>query len=100
LLTDQIRDSIKQVLLTNPGERLNQPDFGVGIQQYVFEPNSSASRAAIQDTVQQALNHWLGNIIDVEEVDVMWEESSITVAVRYKVLSTNQLRQDNFFQNI
>ena len=99
MLTDQIHDSIKQVLFTNPGERLNQPDFGVGLQQYVFEPNTSASRAALQYTVQHALNHWLSNIIEVEQVEVTREESSITVAVTFKVLSTNERRQDVFFQD-
>ena len=47
-----IRGLIKQVLFTNPGERLNQPGFGVGLQQYVFAPNTPESRAVIKNSVK------------------------------------------------
>lgn len=95
-----IRGLIKQVLCTYPGERLNQPDFGVGLQQYVFTPNTPESRAVIQNAVQAALNHWLADVIEVEEVEVTREVSSITVVVMYKVINTKELRQDVFFQEI
>ena len=95
-----IRGLIKQVLFTNPGERLNQPGFGVGLQQYVFAPNTPESRAVIQNSVQEALNHWLADVIKVEQVEVTREEYSFTVVVMYKVFSTNQLRQDVFFQDV
>jgi len=97
---EQICDSIKQILFTYPGERTDQPDFGVGLQQYIFEPNTSDTRAAIQRAVRTGLKYWLGNSIEVEEVEVTMEESSITVAVMYKVIRTNQIRRDVFFQEI
>ena len=37
---DHIRDMIEQFLFTNPGERVNRPDFGSGLLQLVFAPNS------------------------------------------------------------
>lgn len=96
---EQICDLIEQVLATCPGERVNQPDFGVDLQQFVFEPNNAASRAAIQNAVKEALNRWLGNIIEVEEVEVTREASSISVLVVYKVLDSNELRCDVFIQD-
>ena len=38
--TDHIRDMIEQLLFTAPGERVNRPDFGSGLLQMVFAPNS------------------------------------------------------------
>jgi len=95
-----IHGLIKQVLFTYPGERLNQPGFGVGLQQYVFAPSTPESRTVIQNAVQEALSYWLADVIEVEEVEVTREESSFTVAVMYKVISTNELRHDVFFQDV
>jgi len=45
---DHIRDLIHQVLFTSPGERVNRPDFGCGVAQLVFQPNSDTLAAATQ----------------------------------------------------
>lgn len=43
-----IREMIAQILFTRPGERVNRPDFGCGLQQYIFDPNSDELAAATQ----------------------------------------------------
>ena len=45
---DHIRDMIEQVLFTNPGERVNRPDFGCGLKRLLFMPNSQPLAAATQ----------------------------------------------------
>jgi phage baseplate assembly protein W len=67
---DHLRDLIVQVLLTSPGERVNLPEFGVGIQRLVFAANSEALRASAQFLITTNLRRWLGDRIDVERVDV------------------------------
>ena len=62
---DHIRDMIEQLLFTSPGERVNRPDFGSGLLQLVFAPNSPELAAALQFTMQAALQRWLGDLIDV-----------------------------------
>ena len=62
---DHIRDMIEQVLFTNPGERVNRPDFGSGLLQLVFAPNSTELAAALQFTIQAALQRWLGDLIEL-----------------------------------
>lgn len=91
-----IRDLISQVLFTTPGERLNQPEFGVGLRQYVFEPNTQESIDALQTTVQEALNHWIGDVIEVEEVQAVMEESALRVTIGYVVRQNRQRRCDVF----
>ena len=52
---DHIREMIEQVLFTSPGERVNRPNFGSGLMQLVFAPNSPELAAATQFAVQGAL---------------------------------------------
>jgi phage baseplate assembly protein W len=82
---DHIRDMIEQLLFTNPGERVNRPDFGSGLLQLVFAPNSPELAAALQYTMQAALQRWLSDVIDVQALDVSSEESTLRVVVQYVV---------------
>ena len=83
---------IKQVLFTNPGERVNRPDFGCGIRRMVFAPNSDTSASLAQVTVFQALDKWLGNLIQVSRVEVEAANEVLTVKIAY-VLKARQERR-------
>ena len=89
---DHIRELIEQVLFTSPGERVNRPDFGSGLMQLVFAPNSDELATATQFMVQGALQQWLGDLIQVEAVQVESEEATLNVTVQY-VVRRNQQRQ-------
>jgi Bacteriophage baseplate protein W len=93
---DHIRDLIQQVLFTNPGERVNRPDFGCGISQLVFMPNSDALAAATQLLVQGALTRWLDHVIGVQRVEVVAVEAALTVAVVFTKRSTGEERDQRF----
>ncbi len=93
---DHIRDMIYQVLFTNPGERVNRPDFGCGIKQLVFMPNSDALATATQFLVQGSLQRWLDSVIQVESVDVEAVESELRVTVIYSKRSGGGPRRDVF----
>ena len=97
---DHIRDLIFQVLFTNPGERVNRPEFGSGLKQLVFLPNSDALTTTTQQMVQGALQRWLGDVINVKQVAVEAEESSMTVRVTYSRRDTGEQREDTFTQEI
>ena len=87
-----IRDLIEQVLFTAPGERVNRPDFGTGLMQLVFAPNSEELATALQFLVQGALQQWLGDLIQVEAVGVESVDATLRVTVQY-VVRRNQQRQ-------
>jgi phage baseplate assembly protein W len=83
---DHLRDLIVQVLFTSPGERVNLPEFGVGVQRLVFAPDSEALRASTQFLVSVNLRRWLGDRIDVERVEVAsvpGEEETVTIEIAY-----------------
>lgn len=85
---DHIRDMIEQLLFTNPGERVNRPDFGSGLLQMVFAPNSPELASALQFTMQAALQRYLGDLIDLQQLQVSAEDSTLSVTVQYVVRRT------------
>ena len=97
---EHIRDLIEQVLFTSPGERVNRPTFGSGILQLIFAPNSDALAAATQLTVQGSLQQWLGDLIQVEAVDVQSENSTLRVLVQYTIRKSQQRQVAQFTRGV
>ncbi len=89
---EHVRDLIEQVLFTSPGERVNRPTFGSGLMNLVFAPNSDELATATQFMVMGALQQWLGEIIQVEAVEIAAEDAHLRVAVQY-VVRRNQERR-------
>lgn len=87
---DHLRDLIEQLLFTNPGERVNRPEFGSGLRQLVFAGNSSELASATQFLVQGALQQHLGDRIQVEQVEVTPTESTMTVTVIFTLRHTGE----------
>jgi hypothetical protein len=95
-LADYVRQLVEQVLFTSPGERVNLPDFGSGLLQLPFAPNSVEMAAATQFTVQGALQKWLSNYVKVQSVVASSDEAVITVTVSYTVLNTDVTQVQTF----
>jgi phage baseplate assembly protein W len=93
---EYVRDLIEQILFTVPGERVNRPDFGCAVMQLVFGPNSSELAAATQFTIGAALQQWLGDIIQVRDVRVEAEDSSLRITIDYIVILTQQQQSAQF----
>jgi Bacteriophage baseplate protein W len=94
--SDHVRDMIEQLLFTSPGERVNRPDFGSGLMQMVFAPNSPELAAALQFTLQAALNRWLGDVIEVRGLEVSSVDSQLKVDLTYVLRKTGEIRTDTF----
>jgi phage baseplate assembly protein W len=95
-----LRDLIEQLLFTAPGERVNRPDFGCGVMQLVFAPNSPELAATIQALVQGSLQQWLGHLMRIDEVQASAEDTALTVAVRYTVLRTQETKTASFTREV
>jgi phage baseplate assembly protein W len=93
---DHVRDMIYQVLFTSPGERVNRPDFGCGLLQLIFELNSPEAAASARYLVRGALQRWLGQAIDVDEVTVTSQDERLTIDIVYVRLDTGELHHDQF----
>ena len=87
---DHIRDLIEQLVLTGPGERVNRPSFGSGLQQLAFAPSSPELGAAVQFLVQGALEQYLGDLIQTESVQVDAVDSVLEIRISYVVRRTRE----------
>jgi phage baseplate assembly protein W len=95
-IQDYVTQMVEQVLFTSPGERVNLPDFGSGLLQLPFAPNSVEMAAATQFAVQGALQKWLGSYVKIRSVLASAEEAVLTVTVTYTLLSTDVTQVQTF----
>jgi hypothetical protein len=93
---DYVRQLIEQVLFTSPGERVNLPDFGSGLLQLTFAPNSMELAAATQFSVQAALQKWLGSYVQVQSVTASAAEATLQVTVTYSLVNTDVTQVQTF----
>jgi uncharacterized protein len=95
-LDDSVRQLVEQVLFTSPGERVNMPDFGSGLLQLPFSPNSVEMAAATQFAVQGALQRWLRDYIRVVSVQAQAQDEVLTVTVSYSLLNSDLMQVQTF----
>jgi len=93
---DHIRDMIEQFLFTNTGERVNRPDFGSGILQLIFAPNSPELAATLQFTIQAGLQQRLGDLIEIQNLAVTSADAVLRVDLSYRVRRTGQITAATF----
>jgi phage baseplate assembly protein W len=88
---ESVRQSIWMILSTAPGERVMRPDFGCGLADLVFAPNTPGTAGQAMSAVREALIRWEPRI-DVLEVDAQPDPTApnlLLIAVSYRVRSTN-----------
>ncbi len=93
---EYINQLIEQVLFTSPGERVNLPEFGAGLLQLPFSPNSMEMAAATQFAVQSALQRWLGVYLQVRSVTASAQDAVLTVTVAYSLLNEEESHVQSF----
>ena len=95
---EHVKQMIRQVLLTAPGERVDLPEFGCGLRRLIFAPHDDALDASTQMIVQQALTTWLSQHIEVKRVAVATpdetpDRSQLLVTIEYVLIETRDTEQ-------
>jgi uncharacterized protein len=88
-----VEEAIRIILETNWGERVMRPDFGAGLNAFVFSPLNQTTMQRVQTRVNDSLVRWEPRI-DVKQVKVSidpTERSKMLVAITYRVRATNTL---------
>ncbi len=93
---DHVRDLIVQVLFTEPGERVNRPDFGCGLKTLVFAPASDVLATTTQMLVTASLQRWLEDVVEVEAVAVEPVDAQLVATVAYRLRPTGERRVETF----
>jgi phage baseplate assembly protein W len=97
---DHICAMLEQLIFTSPGERVNRPDFGSGVLQLIFAPNSPELAAALQFTLQAAILRYLGDLIELQALEVTSQDATLMIHVKYVVRRTNQTRTASFTRTV
>lgn len=87
-----IAQLVKQVLLTNQGERINRPTFGCNIRQMVFGLNNPATATFGKTLIYEALTTWLSSFIRTDNIEVRAEEEKLIITVEYTVIAKGEKR--------
>ena len=89
-LEQSVRDQLRVILATRPGEQLMRPDFGGGLEALLHEPNTLATRRRIRDLVQESVERWERRIaLDRVEVwEVEGDPSQLRVEIVYRIVRT------------
>lgn len=87
---DNVRESIRLILLTELKERLRRPTFGGGLGEFLFEPNNAATRHSIAERITTVLAAWEQRIA-IQSVDVQPDPTDTQAAIatiNYKLVAT------------
>jgi len=82
-----VRETMLNILLTRPGERLQRPDFGAGLLNFIHQPNNETTRNLIAGVVRKSLNLWEQRVI-IDGVEVQSSPSSraeVHINIRYRM---------------
>jgi uncharacterized protein len=89
---DHIRDEIIQLVLTNPGERVVNPEFGGGIRRLVFENADEVTGGITKAMLTQAVSRYLGHRVTLEDLTVTIVNETIDVSINYRIAGTGDTR--------
>jgi uncharacterized protein len=101
-LEESVRQSIKIILQTSPGERLMRPAFGGSLERYLHEPNTLTTRRQIRDLITTSLTRWEQRIL-LDRVDV-WEveerPDTVRIEIVYRLRRNNRTQQMGITLNL
>ena len=90
-----VRESIRLILLTAPGERLMRERFGCGIREFLFEPNNVTTRELMRRRITQAIGRWEPRV-RVQEVSVAADPADPRVAavsITFRLVATQTVER-------
>ena len=92
-----VRESICIILRTRPGERLMRPDFGCGLDRYLFEPNNISTLRLIQEEVKRSLVRWEPRITLNDAVVAInpTNPQAVDITIYYTLVATHSREQVN-----
>ena len=95
-----VRQMIEQLIFTSPGERVNRPDFGSGVLQLLFAPNSPELAATVQFTLQAAIQAYLQDVLELRSLTASATDSTLTIALAYALRRTGEEQTASFTRTL
>lgn len=97
-----IRQQLEQLLFTMPGERVNRPAFGCGVQRLVFSGCSSEAAAAAQYIIRVNISKFMSDVVSLDAVQVTADvdQATLYVDILYTLIETGEERAETFRRNL
>ena len=95
---ENIRESIRIILSTEPGERLMLPAFGAGLKRFLFEPNTASTHRLLEERIARSLEMWEPRI-RLDAIDVILDDDdaqAVWVDIQYSLVADRTLDQLQF----
>jgi phage baseplate assembly protein W len=70
-----VKQNIKMIILTSPGERIMYPEYGVGLKKFLFQPNVNQVHSEIKTRIASQLRQYLPSI-NVRDISILTPELS------------------------
>ena len=87
-LKEQVKANLINLLLTQAGERVNEPNFGVGLKNYLFEPQ--IDKESLNEKINNQINYYIPEISLIDSiVDTTDNEYTIFIKIIYSINSDN-----------
>lgn len=90
-----VREAMRIILMTEPGERLRLPEFGAGLGRFLFEPNILATHTQMQQRIAEALKRWEPRV-QVEDVAVQADAvdpQAAIATITFRLVATQALER-------
>jgi len=84
-----IRQNLKNLLLTAPGERIMDPEFGVGVRNYLFEANNQTTASRLEISVNSQVKKYMP-FIEVQQFNPTIVENEFVVTIKYFITALGQ----------
>lgn len=95
---ESVKQNLKMLLLTNPGERMMLPDYGVGLRAMLFAQNSSELDGMIKNRIDSQVKQYMP-FVSVKNIDIATmeqNENAIYIKVSFVVPSLRLTEEINF----
>ena len=90
-ILESVKQNVKMIILTVPGERIMDPDFGVGLKTFLFDLNDAATYGAIRARINQQIDKYMP-FVEIEELEIFRpeldtpsSENSVQVILSYRI---------------
>lgn len=84
-----VKQNLKNLVLTSPGERIMIPDFGVGLKNFLFEQNVESSVSILNQRLQNQVNKYMP-FINIQEFSPEYEENQLIIKIKYFIIPISE----------
>lgn len=84
-----VRQNLKNLLLTAPGERIMDPEFGVGLRNYLFEQNNLSTSSIIEQNIEMQVKKYMP-FIEIQSFEPTINENELLITLKYFITALSE----------